>query len=581
MSNVLSFFNSYWKRKPLTSFMVFITALIEPVIYLYVMFLTADIVGILENGGGWSEIWGTFVLFFPLIIIQVGLFFLSSFINEILAHRITTDMTYDLFNSLQNRSLTYHDSTDVGKIMARATNDTRSVNMGLSPGIRHVLATLSVWAVAGYALYLVEPLLLIPGILTVIIYSYLTVKYAQRVSPISDIALEQLAEISSVTSDSLTGIRDIKSYVALTWIKTKFLKRTFDEAKTKEREGTAGAWFYPDLFMRIFTLGAIGYALYLTAYGSIDFAQLILVASILGVVNGMSSDNAWVAFVNIQSIAAMQRLNTFIHADDPDFIQDGTIEFHNLPASIEFRNVNFKYPKRDQLVLKDVSFKIEDSETLAIVGSPGSGKSTLTKLIQRLYIPNSGEILIGDNNVNSYTNDSMRMNITNVEQEIALFNDTIIENIRFGKPQVSEEQVVEVAKISHAHGFISELKEGYYTEIGDNGVKLSGGQAQRIAIARAILMNPDILIFDDGASALDAKTELQIQNAIADILKTRTTVVTTHRLAIIAQADKILILDKGEVVGFGSHETLIQSNPYYRQLFERHFELPPLQEVKQ
>ncbi|MHA2252876.1 MAG: ATP-binding cassette domain-containing protein, partial [Candidatus Kariarchaeaceae archaeon] len=174
------------------------------------------------------------------------------------------------------------------------------------------------------------------------------------------------------------------------------------------------------------------------------------------------------------------------------------------------------------------------------------------------------------------TNQSLRQNIATVEQEIHLFNETVLENIKFGKPETPFEEIVDVAKIAQSHDFIEQFEQGYETIIGEDGVRLSGGQAQRIAIARAILMNPEILIFDDGASALDSKTEAEIQNAISEILRTRTTIITTHRLAIIAKSDKILILEKGQIVGFGSHEELIQSNSFYRNLFEKHFELPPL-----
>ena len=202
--------------------------------------------------------------------------------------------------------------------------------------------------------------------------------------------------------------------------------------------------------------------------------------------------------------------------------------------------------------LKNISFKVEDSETLAIVGSPGAGKSTVTKLIQRLYTPISGKILLGGNDINEFDNTSLRRRIATVEQDVFLFNDTILENIRFGKPSATLEEVIEVSKIAQAHDFIITFPDGYKTVLGEDGVRVSGGQAQRIAIARALMINPEYLIFDDGASALDARTEKLIQDSISEILRTRTTVITTHRLAIIAQADKILILHKGEIVGFGS-----------------------------
>ncbi|MFV2013846.1 MAG: ABC transporter ATP-binding protein [Candidatus Heimdallarchaeota archaeon] len=566
----------YVRKHPWGSLFVFITSIIEPILYMIPIFISANIVGILVEGGGWNDIWGAYKLLIVLATIQVLLFFASSFLNEVLAHRITTDMTYDLFATLQSRSLTYHDTKDTGDIMARATNDTRSVNMGLSPGVRMLLATVAIWVVSGAILYTVNPYLTIVMLFIFIVFTIMTLQYGLRIAPLSNQVLEELAIISSTTSDTLTGIRDIKTYTAQQIFKRNFAKQTFKQAASKEREGILGAWFYPDLMVRLFVLSMVGYGLFLTYQGSMSFENLVLLTLAMALTGSMAEEMNWIAFVSVGAFAAIERLNLFMTEPDPHDFEDGTLIFENLPASIEFENVTFSYPNTKTPALDGVSFLIEDSQTLAIVGSPGSGKSTITKLIQRLYIPQTGEIRVGNNPITTYTNQSLRENIATVEQDVFLFNDTVKENIAFGKPDTPIEEIIDVANIAQSHKFIEQFENGYETIIGEDGVRLSGGQAQRIAIARAILMNPEILIFDDGASALDSKTEVEIQNAISEILRTRTTIITTHRLAIIAKADKILILEKGKKVGFGSHEELIQGNIFYRNLFEKHFELPPL-----
>lgn len=575
--SVFKWLLKYMWQHPWMTLLTILGGIFEPGFYMIPLFISADIVGVLNSGGTWGDILAYFKILIPLAITQVLLFFFVSYINEILAHRISTDMTYDLFDTLQHRSLTYHDGKDTGEIMARATNDTRAVNMGLNPGIRMNIATLVIWVVSAFVVATVQPIFGVLTVIAMIVFLILTFIYALWVNPVSTQVLEELSELSAITNDSLTGIRDIKSYAAESIFTDKFSKQAVKYAQKKEYEGQIGAWFLPDAFSRIFVLSVIAYALFQTFTGAMSIRDLVLITTIFSLVGGMSEEMGWVSFITVAMYSAATRLHDFMHEPDPAATTDGEILFHNLPATIDFQHVYFSYDKG--YVLEDITFTLKDSETLAIVGGPGSGKSTLTKLIQRLYTPTEGAILLGGYNLFEFSNTSLRKEISTVEQEIHLFNDTILENIRFGRPTASFDEVVEVSKIAHAHDFIESFTDGYETVIGDQGVRLSGGQAQRLAIARAILVNPAILIFDDGASALDANTEFRIQEAISDILNTRTTIITTHRLAIIAKADKILMLNKGRMIGFGSHAELIRSNIYYRQLFERHYVLPPLVKV--
>ncbi|MEK9716549.1 MAG: ABC transporter ATP-binding protein, partial [Candidatus Heimdallarchaeota archaeon] len=548
-----------------------------PIAYLIPIFISADIIGILIEGGGWIEVWDLFKILIPISIAQVLLFFLTSFINEILAHRVSTDMTADLFNELQGRSLSYHDSKDVGDIMARASNDTRTINMGISPGLRILIAYISIWFVGLYVIIILLPsFTILLNVISFLLFLFLTFKYGKGIEPLSTKALNKLSEVSSITNDSLVGIRDIKIFTAEKILERKFIKKTTKESEIKEREGKLGAWFYPNLIVRLYTIFIIGYSLFLTVEGILSIRDFVLIVTLMSTVLGMADELNWVSFLSVGTIAAANRLCEYIDEQDHYNYDDGNIKIDQLIPNIKFENVNFSYPSSNQLILNDISFEIKENETLAIVGGPGSGKSTLTKLIQRLYIPNSGRITIGGRNIKDLDNSEFRKFIATVEQEIFLFNDTIYENMKFGKIDAKLDDIMKIAKIAQAEEFIEKLPLGYDTILGENGVKISGGQAQRIAIARALILNPSILIIDDGASALDAKTEKLIQDAIKDILKTRTTLITTHRLAIIAEADKILILDKGQLVGFGSHEELIHKNDYYRNLFEEHYELPEI-----
>ena len=573
----VSWLYGYMRKYPFKLYFILIMAILEPIAYLIPIFISADIIGILIEGGGWIEVWDLFKILIPISIAQVLLFFLTSFINEILAHRVSTDMTADLFNELQGRSLSYHDSKDVGDIMARASNDTRTINMGISPGLRILIAYISIWFVGLYVIIILLPsFTILLNVISFLLFLFLTFKYGKSIEPLSTKALNKLSEVSSITNDSLVGIRDIKIFTAEKILERKFIKKTTKESEIKEREGKLGAWFYPNLIVRLYTIFMIGYSLFLTVEGILSIRDFVLIVTLMSTVLGMADELNWVSFLSVGTIAAANRLCEYIDEQDHYNYDDGNIKIDQLIPNIKFENVNFSYPSSNQLILNDISFEIKENETLAIVGGPGSGKSTLTKLIQRLYIPNSGRITIGGRNIKDLDNSEFRKFIATVEQEIFLFNDTIYENMKFGKIDAKLDEIMKIAKIAQAEEFIEKLPLGYDTILGENGVKISGGQAQRIAIARALILNPSILIIDDGASALDAKTEKLIQDAIKDILKTRTTLITTHRLAIIAEADKILILDKGQLVGFGSHEELIHNNDYYRNLFEEHYELPEI-----
>jgi ATP-binding cassette subfamily B protein len=243
-----------------------------------------------------------------------------------------------------------------------------------------------------------------------------------------------------------------------------------------------------------------------------------------------------------------------------------------ITGKIKFRDVAFHYPGSKNYILKNINFEVQPGKTLAIVGTTGSGKTTLTKLLSRLYDVSSGSIEIDDIDIKNYSLQSLRDQIAYIEQDVFLFSKSVKDNIAFGKDNYIEEQVIMVAKEAQAHIFIKNLPEQYDTEVGERGVQLSGGERQRIAIARAFLSNPRILVLDDASSAIDAKTEEKIQKAISRILHGRTTLLITHRLSQIRWADEIIVLDNGEIVAKGSHQELLKTSKEYRKIFIKRFD---------
>lgn len=574
-----AWFFKYFKRRFYWLVIIFSAAIIEPAMWLLPLFITSNLINAIMDGKSFTSLLPQVYLMIGIMLLQIILYLAASFMNEVLAHRVTTDMTFDLFVTLQNRSMSYHDRLDIGEVMSRATKDTRMINIGLSPGLTFITGFLVTTVATGFVLFQINWVLVITLVVCVILFVVAALKYATTLNPLSLQVLAEYSKLNDVTNNTLTSIFDVKTYVAEAFFKRKFFKQAYKQARLKEREGILGALYYPQLFLAGYALAINSYSLWLFFQGRITISMLILIMLVLGVWESMSYEMDWISYYLVGLNAGLKRIHSLMIDPDPWAKHDGTIPYDGKNTTIEFQNVWFQYDHAQQSSLKDITFKIPHGCTVAVIGGPGSGKSTLIKLLQRLYQPTKGRILLGSQDINVYTNKTLRKHIAMVEQDIYLFNDSVMENIRYGRPTASEEEVIRAAKLARAHEFIMSLPSQYHTLIGENGVKLSGGQAQRLAIARAILMNPSILIFDDGASALDIQTELEIQEALEHVLKTRTTIITTHRLAIIAKADKVIIMNEGRIVGEGTHDTLILSNPYYRQLFENHYELPPLQLV--
>ncbi|TFG18057.1 MAG: ABC transporter ATP-binding protein [Promethearchaeota archaeon] len=581
--NGLHWLVKYHLNHPFMTFYTYIMAIIELILFTYPIRITAKIIsGVIEGGGITADIKTDLLFLLGLAGIQVVVFFSVSFINEVLAHRITTDMTQEFFESLQYRSLTYHDKQNVGNLMAMATGDTRTINIALSPATRFQITVLTIWVLNLINAFKVHWSLGVIGIVIVILFYILTLRYAKKLAPLANTTRERFSGVSQVTDSSLEGIREIKGFRSELWAKRRFIKTNNALLESEIREGKKSAWFYPQLLVTLYAAILIGLSLFFAsqdnpALPSVTLENVMVISGFVLMMIGHSEELDWAMSFIVRAKASADRLFEIIYAEDKGEFLEGSNFLDEIPATLEFKNVSFHYDNSEQNVLEEVSFLIRENETFAIVGGPGSGKTTLTKLIQRLYLPTIGEILVGGHPITQFTNESLRKTISTVEQDIFLFNDSIMENIRFGKPCASENEVIDAAKYAEAHEFIEEMPDKYNTLIGERGVRLSGGQAQRISIARALLMNPKILIMDDAAAALDAKTEIKIQKAITEILKTRTTIITTHRLAIISRADVVIILDKGKIVGIGSHEKLIRTNMFYRRLFEQHFELPPLE----
>ena len=419
-------------------------------------------------------------------------------------------------------------------------------------------------------IFLPAQLLLAP-IFFVILFLFALKDYIRKLTPVTGIMRAEFGQMNAVLNETLTGIDVVKSSTQEEREMNKYYRKAKRYRDAFIKQGNIQAKYFPLLLLAIsITLGMI-HAIYLYSLGTINIGQIITYLGLISLLRFPTFISIFVFAIMRMAISGAQRLLDFMNEESKIDENPEGIE-KTLDGHIKFESVSFSYSKNAQPILKNVSFEVKPGQTVAIVGTTGSGKTTLTKLITRLYDVNDGKILIDNIDIRNYALESLRSQISYIEQDVFLFSTSIFENITFGRPS-SMNEVMFVARQAQTHQFVSELLNGYDSEVGERGVQLSGGERQRIAIARAFLTNPRILILDDSTSAIDSATEDKIQKAIHNILKNRTTILITHRLSQIRWADLILVLKRGEIVAEGTHEELLKTSEEYRKIFVKRFDV--------
>jgi len=378
--------------------------------------------------------------------------------------------------------------------------------------------------------------------------------------------------LNSISQEVYSGIRIVKSYV-----KEKQFSEYFDGESENYKEKSldlakVNALFFPlmIILMNISTIITIYVGGTLYAQGEITVGNLLEFIIYIGYLNWPITSIGWIASIVQQAEASQNRINEILRIE-PD-IKSPINNKHSLSGQIEFRNVSFTYPDTGIEALKNVSFKVRSGERLAIVGRTASGKSTVADLLLRFYDVTDGEILIDGKNIKEIDLHNLRQRIGYVPQNVFLFSDTIEDNVRFGRLDADTDMVQEYAKHAAIDRDIRELPEGYDTYVGERGVTLSGGQKQRLSIARALIKNPDIILMDDSLSAIDANTEHQILGYLDDALKSKTSIIITHRVSSLLEFDNILVLENGKIEEFGNHDALIDTGGYYSQIVKKQYQ---------
>jgi ATP-binding cassette subfamily B protein len=498
---------------------------------------------------------------------------------ETLAQRLEASAREELYGSLLGKSQTFHDRQRVGDIMARATEDVRWLNAMINPGMQFIFGTVIGIGIPLFLIATIKTDLLLVPIIFIVGYIITLRRYTVQLEPVAQRQRSQFGVMNAGLEESISGIEVVKASAQEAFERRKFRTNARLFRDLFVRQGYIEARYLPLLLLGITFGAAFLHAGLLYTQGVLTIPQIVAFMGLLNLFRFPTFISIF-SFSLVQTgLAGAERILHIIRAETE--LDQNTGGFTGtVRGDIAFENVTFGYG-RDP-ILKNVSFQVKAGQTIAIVGQTGSGKSTLTQLVNRTYDATRGRVLVDGIDVREWNLTSLRSQISKIEQDVFLFSRTVAENIAFGAPEATQEQIEQAAREAQAHDFIMAFKDGYQTMVGERGVTLSGGQRQRIALARAFLSNPRILILDDSTSAIDSATEDEIQRAIRRAQQGRTTLLITHRLSQIRWADHILVLDQGQLVADGNHDELLRRSPHYRRIFARYeVELPPLETMPQ
>ncbi len=503
-----------------------------------------------------------------------GLFnFLQGYWGEIASQGVAYDLRNTIFEKLQKLSFSYHDRSQTGKLMTRMTSDVELVRMFVGRGalmlasaIVMLLGTLVIMFAMNWKLALII-FAVVPLILVVFGL------FIGKIMPISQEVQRKLGVLNTTLQENLAGMRVVKSFAREDFE----ISRYRDQNEDLLEENINLVRLFSAAFPLIFFIANLGMVAVVWIGGlqvintTLTLGELVAFTGYLGFMLMPIFQLGMIGSMLSRSEASAKRIFEVIDAESEVVEKPDAVVLPAVRGKVTFDHVSFRYMSGGDDVIHDINFVVEPGETIAILGQTGAGKSSIINLIPRFYDVTSGQVRIDGHDVRDLMLDSLRSQIGIVLQESTLFSGTIRENIAYGKPDASMDEIIEAAKAAQAHQFVDELDEGYESLVGERGVGLSGGQKQRIAIARALLVDPQILILDDSTSSVDAETEFLIQQALDRLMVGRTSFVIAQRISTVRNADRILLLDQGEQVALGTHEDLLQTSELYVEILETQF----------
>ena len=500
-----------------------------------------------------------------------GLFnFLQGYLAEKASQGVAFDLRNSLFTKLQNLSFSYHDGAQTGQIMTRITSDVENVRQFSGQGLLNLLSasltllgTLIVLVIldarlAGVAFAMVPIIFGIFGVLVV------------RVFPLFRRIQQKLGGLNTVLQENLAGVAVVKAFAREPYERDRYESANADLLGESMRVIAALSALFPVIFL-VANLGSLAVVWYggdQVIANRLSLGTLVAFTTYLSFLLMPVFQVGFITAMMSRAGASAVRVFEILDAESEVADRPGASDLGPIQGRITFDHVSFRYAGQEKSILDDISFDIEPGQTVALVGTTGSGKSSLINLIPRFYDVLGGTIRIDGVDIREVTLSSLRSRIGIALQESTLFGGTIRDNIAFGRPEATMEEIVSAAKVAQAHDFVMGFSDGYETEVGERGVTLSGGQRQRVSIARTLLVDPRILLLDDATSSVDAETEYRLQRALEGLMEGRTSLVIAHRVSTVRRADRILVIDQGRLVGDGTHEDLLCSSSVYGEIVD-------------
>jgi ATP-binding cassette, subfamily B, bacterial MsbA len=514
---------------------------------------------------------------FTVSVLKSAFNYGQNYLMNYVGNQVITDIRQELFGKLIRLPVTYHDANTSGRLVSRVVNDVSQMANAVAGVLKDVfqqgltfLAMLGVIFYQNWRLGAVSVIVVPMAVLTM-------TRMGRRLRALAASGQERMGDMASTLQETLSGIRMVKAY-----------GREDAEAERFKESNKA----FLNTTMKAIQVSSLGSS-HMEVIGVVGVAAIVWYGGSL-VISGEMTPGAFFSFLTAmfmaytpirrlsgsnntiqQALAAAERVFSVIDLQTEQQLDRGHLAMPLIRHSVVYQDVTFLYEGQTVPALSDIDLEIQAGEMVALVGSSGSGKTTLANLLPRFYEPTAGRLLVDGVDVQSFTLASLRAHIGIVSQEVVLFDDTVLNNISFGRPGATEAAIVHAAKLAFAHEFIERLPQGYQTMIGERGVKLSGGERQRLAIARAILRDPPLLVLDEATSALDTESERVVQMALSNLMEHRTTLVIAHRLSTIQRADRIVVLNRGSIVEMGTHDELLLRGGHYKRLHAMQFQDVP------